>query len=82
MDYGYDKAKEDDRNERRFRSLPRYTPEQLGKADADELRRLIKAIEVERRKEQTPEYIRILDSWDRALNRMLKNVENETKNKS
>ncbi len=75
MDYCYDNEKEDGRDKRRFSSLPQYTPEQLEKASANELRSLIWKIETEREKEQAPEYIRILDSWHRTLSRKLKRVE-------
>lgn len=76
MDYGYDKEREDDLNERRLRNLPRYTLEQLEKAETDKLRSLSNAIETERKKPQTNEdYIRMLDSWHRVFSKRLKKVE-------
>ena len=89
MDYGYDKAKEDDLEERRLRHkprkfplLPKYTPEQLNNASSYALESLIGSLKSERRRPHTPKDIAKLDRWIETINRLLPHAKRRERNET
>lgn len=79
MDYGYDKAKEDDLEERRLRHKPQLTPEQQREEDHKEMTELKALAEQHLTKARSPQVKLFLLATIKFCEQDLKALNDETR---